>query len=344
MFSLEQIIGITGDTHYMDALEKMTFNALPAQTTDDYNNKQYFQVANQVNIKRGVFNFSLPFEREMNNVLGLRSGYTCCLANMHQGWTKFASHLWYSTPDNGLAAVAYSPNEIIARVGRENKQVTISEVTNYPFEDIINFHIKINGQTEFPLQLRIPAWCKEGVVSLNGEKLKTGRGGEMVTVKRIWKNNDKLTLRLPMEVTTTNWGRNSRAVERGPLVYALKLEEKWEKGRDEVEGDYFNVYSKSDWNYGLLEELIKNPVAGSQVKSRKPVGPNFIWNLEHAPIEIEVPAKRIPDWKIVNDVAPQPVTDRTGLYRGRVENTKEQVTLVPYGCTKVRIVAFPVVK
>src|SRR3546814_4757980 len=48
MFSLEKIIAVTGDVRYMDALERMTFNALPTQTTDDYNMKQYFQVANQV--------------------------------------------------------------------------------------------------------------------------------------------------------------------------------------------------------------------------------------------------------------------------------------------------------
>ena len=100
MFSLEEIIAITGDMHYMDALERMTFNALPAQTTDDYNNKQYFQVANQVVIAKGVFDFSLPFGRQTTNVLGMRSGYTCCLANMHQGWTKYAQHLWYKTQDN----------------------------------------------------------------------------------------------------------------------------------------------------------------------------------------------------------------------------------------------------
>lgn len=99
MFSLEEIIGITGDLRYADALERMTFNALPTQTTDDYNAKQYFQIANQVQVKRGVFNFSLPFEREMNNVYGMRSGYTCCLANMHQGWTNFTQHLWYGTSD-----------------------------------------------------------------------------------------------------------------------------------------------------------------------------------------------------------------------------------------------------
>lgn len=87
MYSLEEAAAITGDASYLDALERMAFNALPSQTTDDCNAK-YFQVANQVQISKGVFNFSLPFEREMTNVLGMRSGYTCCLANMHQGWPK----------------------------------------------------------------------------------------------------------------------------------------------------------------------------------------------------------------------------------------------------------------
>ena len=81
-----------------------------------------------------------------------------------------------------------------------------------------------------------------------------------------------------------------------------------------------------------------------QVKEVKPVTENFIWNLSHAPIELKVTGKKIPDWKIVNDVAPQPVTARDGLYMGRVEDKREELTLVPYGCTKLRIVAFPVVK
>src|SRR5690606_11215181 len=139
MFSLEQIIGITGNMHYADALERMTFNALPTQTTDDYNNKQYFQVTNQVQVKRGVFNSSLPFDREMNNVFGMRSGYSCCLANMHQGWTKFTSYLWYKTPDNGLAALAYSPNQVTTEVGKNNTKITINTVTAYPFDDVIEF-------------------------------------------------------------------------------------------------------------------------------------------------------------------------------------------------------------
>ncbi|PVD49879.1 hypothetical protein DC498_22825 [Terrimonas sp.] len=344
MFSLEHIIAVTGDHRYMDALERMTFNALPPQTTDDYNNKQYFQIANQVNIKRGVFNFSLPFNREMNNVLGMRSGYTCCLANMHQGWTKFTTHLWYATPANGLAALHYSPNTVKAKVGASKTEVTIDEETNYPFSDNIQFTMHTKQAVQFPFVLRIPGWCNESIITLNGEPLGKEKGGQVITINRLWKNGDKIVLQLPMTVTTSNWGKNSRAIERGPLVYALKLGERWEKQKEEVEGDYFNVFSEGDWNYGIVEQIVKDPAANVDVTEVKPVSGNFIWNLVNAPVEIKLNAKRIPDWKIVNDVAPQPVTARDGLYMGKVNPQVEKITLVPFGCTKVRIVAFPVVR
>jgi uncharacterized protein len=280
----------------------------------------------------------------MNNVLGMRSGYTCCLANMHQGWTKFASHLWYGTPDKGLAALHFSPSQIKAKVGASQTEVSINEATTYPFNDLIRFEISTRKEVAFPLHVRIPGWCKEATLTLNGQPFQKEKGGQIVVVNRSWKNGDKLTLQLPMEVSTSNWGGNSRAIERGPLVYALKLEEQWQKGKDEKEGDYFSVYPKGAWNYGILDSVVKTPVKAVQVNAVKQVTDNFIWNLSHAPIELKLPAKKIPDWKIVNDVAPQPITARDGLYMGKVEKDVEEITLVPYGCTKVRIVAFPVVR
>lgn len=341
MFSLEEMIAITGDTHYADALERMTFNALPTQTSDDYNNKQYFQIANQTSIQRGVFDFSLPFERQMNSVLGARSGYTCCLANMHQGWTKYNQHLWYKTAKRGLAALVYGPNQLTTTIN--GRQVVIDEDTSYPFNDEITFTISTKEQTQFPLQLYIPQWCKAATVTVNGKDVINGKAGQIVTIDRKWNNNDKILLKLPMRVTTSNWGRNSRAVERGPLVYALKLTEKWVKGTDKEEGDYFSVYPKEKWNYGLLKEIIDAPEKYLQVKTA-PLKSNFVWNLANVPVEIIAKGKEIPAWKENAGVASQPVTDRGGLYKGEVSNTVYNLTLVPYGFTKVRIVAFPVVK
>ena len=190
MYSLEKIIELSGDASYADALEKLAFNALPAQTTDDYNNKQYFQIANQIQISKGVFDFSLPFERQMCNVLGMRSGYTCCLANMHQGWTKYTSHLWYGTATGGLAALTYGPSTVTAPVGNNAKTVTIEEQTDYPFGNDIHFKLKMDSSVVFPLQLRVPAWCKEGTVTLNGKVLQTGKAGTLLTLYRPWKSGD----------------------------------------------------------------------------------------------------------------------------------------------------------
>jgi DUF1680 family protein len=340
MFSLEQIIAITGKVQYMDALERMTFNALPTQTTDDYNMKQYFQVANQVQVSRGVFDFSLPFDRGMNNVFGLRSGYTCCTSNMHQGWTKFACHLWYLTPDNGVAALEYAPSQLSVQLAGSN--LIIREKTDYPFGEVIDFEIDLDKAVAFPFQLRIPSWCREATISLNGEVHSTESGGQVISINRTWNDGDKVSLRLPMEVATSNWGKNSRTIERGPLVYALKLGERWEKGNEPVEGDYYSIYPTDDWNYGLTEAVVKDPQGKSEVKMKEIRDP-FIWNQEHAPVEILVPAKKIPGWKAMNGVAHQPVTDRNGIYKGEVDEEIKTITLIPYGCTKVRVVAFPVV-
>lgn len=58
MFSLESLLPITGKVSYADHLEKIAFNALPTQSTDDYMGRQYFQQANQVMITRGNKNFT----------------------------------------------------------------------------------------------------------------------------------------------------------------------------------------------------------------------------------------------------------------------------------------------
>jgi hypothetical protein len=341
MFSLEKIISVTGDMQFMDALERMTFNALPTQTTDTYNEKQYFQIANQVQISRGVFDFSLPFNRQMNNVLGLRSGYTCCTANMHQGWTKFASHLWYRS-SGGVAALEYSPNRLTTKVGGTATNVTIDEVTDYPFSEEITFLVSPDKEVEFNLQLRIPSWCENASTKINSENETTHNAGTIASLQRKWKKGDKVVLKLPMKVRTSSWAKNSRAIERGPLVYALKLNERWEKGMEEREGDYFSVYPTEPWNYGLTLSAVKEIEKQTSVKM-KAVGANFIWNLARAPIEITIPAKTIPDWKSINGVAHQPVTDREGIYKGNVDKELKSITLIPYGCSKVRIVAFPVV-
>ncbi len=90
---------------------------------------------------------------------------------MHQGWPKFVRHLWMATPDDGLAAVAYGPCSVTAKVKGGNS-VTIDVVTDYPFADTIQMTLKTAKPVEFPLQFRIPGWA-EGASITNAIKPST---------------------------------------------------------------------------------------------------------------------------------------------------------------------------
>ncbi|WP_018627468.1 beta-L-arabinofuranosidase domain-containing protein [Niabella aurantiaca] len=340
MFSMEEALSITGELQFADALERMTFNAFPPQTTADFNRKQYFQIANQVDVSRGVYDFSLPFNRQMNNVFGARSGYSCCLANMHQGWPKFVQSLWHQTHDKGVAALVYAPSRLTTTIG--TVPVTIVEKTDYPFNDEILFEVTPGKNMTFPFLLRVPGWCKKPVITINGEPLEPEIQQGLVTLKRTWKKGDVVKLRLPMDVRITNWGRNSRTVERGPLVYALKLKETATEATEPAEGPYETLATSDAWNYGLLKKIVDDP--GVLKVAEHPLKPGFKWTQDFAPVAITASGKRIPSWKAEKgQVADQPVSDREGIYKGEVAPEIRSFTLIPYGFTRLRIVAFPVV-
>lgn len=84
MFTLESTLAITGDISYADHLEKIAFNALPTQISEDFVDRQYFQQANQVMITKHIRNFDLN-HNGTDVCYGLLTGYPCCTSNMHQG-------------------------------------------------------------------------------------------------------------------------------------------------------------------------------------------------------------------------------------------------------------------
>lgn len=346
MYSLEKMVEITGDIDFADHLERIAFNALPAQISDDFMTKQYFQQPNQVMVTRHRRNFDQDHEGT-DLAFGTLTGYPCCFSNMHQGWPKFTQHLWYATPDNGIAAIVYSPSEVTANVG-DNVPVVISEDTYYPMDHQITFTIKeVRNkvkQVKFPFHLRVPKWCKQAEIRVNGKMEQTVKGGKIAIVDRIWKRNDKIELYLPMEVfTTSTWYENAVSIERGPLVYALKMEENWEKKefKDSWYGSYYYQVTSSDpWNYGLVDfdRNRMNEVAQVSINSQKQQL-DFPWNQENAPVEIKMKARLIPTWTVYNEMAgPQPFS-----FCGSAEGGEQEITLIPYGCTTLRISEFPVV-
>jgi len=338
MYSLEMLVGITGRVDYADRLERIAYNALPTQHSADYTQRQYYQQPNQIEVA-AVEQGASPFATDHggdNNCYGLLNGYPCCTTNMHQGWPKFVRSMWQATPDGGLAAIAYGPCEVTAQVG-EGTEVTIEEDTQYPFEETVRLTVDPDRAVSFPLRLRIPSWVDgQASVHVNGTPYTTSAGGEMATVERRWTEGDTLEITFPVTVEGSRVHEGAISVERGPLVFARAVEGE----REQVDTDHgvptHAVHPTAPWSYGLE---VEPDALDEAVSVERNEGEEYPWTPEHAPVRLTVKGRQIPSWTEYNKSAgplpPSPVY---------VDTEAEDLTLVPYGSTTLRLSAFPIVR
>jgi hypothetical protein len=354
MTSDQMLLWYTGDPMWADNCEDVAFNTFPAAFMENYRALRYLTAPNMVvsdskNHAPGIANEG-PFL--MMNPFSSR----CCQHNHAAGWVYYAENSWMATPDNGLAAQLYIEGDVTAKVG-DGTAVTLAAETHYPFEDEINITVKTPKAVSFPLYLRIPAWCKQATIEVNGKKAAvTATAGSYAKLNATWTNGDRIKLKLPMQLQLREWTRNKNSVSinYGPLTFSLKMAEqyvqkdsksttqwdsKWQENADATPWPSYEIYAASPWNYGLLI----NPAALNKnfiVKKKPWPANNNPFTNSTAPIEIEATGKQIPDWTIDQHglcaVLPQsPVA---------VNGAAKKLTLVPMGGARLRISAFPVVK
>lgn len=350
MASDEIMLRMTGDPFWAEHCEDVAFNTYPAATMPDFKALRYITCPNHVisdskNHHPGIDN-SGPF-LAMNPFSS-----RCCQHNHAQGWPYYTEHLILATPDNGAALALYASCKATMKVG-DGQQIAIHEETNYPFDEVIRLTVQTDKEVEFPLYLRIPTWANQAQIHINGQKVTTPvTSGQYACIRRTWKNDDKVELTLPMQLSLRTWqvNKNSVSVNYGPLTMSLKIQEKyvksdsketaigdsqWQKDADASQWPTYEIYPESPWNYSLVLNK-DNALKDFKVIKKQWPADNFPFTQESVPLEIKTVGRQIPSWKV----------DQYGLCHELPEadapkREKEEITLIPMGAARLRISAFP---
>ena len=340
MYSLEVLSRTFGDGVLADRLELIAFNALPAAISADMTSHQYHQQINQVSCT--VARREWTMSSDDANIFGLEPHFGCCTANMHQGWPKLVRSLWARAQD-GLVALAYAPNTIQTEVA--GGLLELETLTDYPFADTLTFQFHHAPPDAFALRLRVPAWCEAASLTVNGdEQACTPDADGFVTLERVWQPGDGVTLRLPMTVRALPRPNRALGLALGPLVLAYSPGESWTRLPDSAGFGDWEVRPRHSWNFGLAVDPAA-PERQCEVERLGPTSPPFTLKTgrpptgaSKVPLKVYAPGHWIRDWDLLGNSAAPPPAEPEGDGA-----SPHRLTLVPYGCARLRVAEFPLI-
>ncbi|MBR2440334.1 MAG: glycoside hydrolase family 127 protein [Lentisphaeria bacterium] len=205
-----RMFNITGNTKYLDTVERCIYNGILSGISLDGNK---FFYTNYLEVDENLKPSVVSKERQP------WFNCSCCPTSFSRFLPQLGKFI-YSVNDEENEITLNIPVSNHATLNLNSKNVKIDIEGNYPYDGKII--IKIVSESEFSLKCRIPGWCRKWNAKLNGEAITN------LHIVRQWNAGDVLELNLDMPAewiyanprVTTNTGRI--AIMRGPVVYALE--------------------------------------------------------------------------------------------------------------------------
>lgn len=177
---------------------------------------------------------------------------SCCPPNLLRTLGSITDYQ-YSTSGRTIFAQCYMQSD--AEIPLEDEKICLSQKTEYPWDGKIEFDMKTGGR--YTMALRIPGWCRQYNVSVNGEKIQSPVEKGFLYVDRTWTSGDKLVLDLEMKPVLVEANPMSKftcgevAVARGPVVYAAETVD-----NDNSRGSLRDIAFGPDSTFALQKEEI----------------------------------------------------------------------------------------
>ncbi|MDC3416952.1 glycoside hydrolase family 127 protein [Aquibacillus salsiterrae] len=222
VFWADRMLKLAKKGEYADVLERALYNGTISGMNLD--GKKFFYV-NPLEVSQAASR-----RHDHKHVKPVRQGWfgcACCPPNLARMITSLNRYLYTEDIDT-LYVHQYTGSKGSFTLNGE--AVTVRQETNYPWEGNVALHVNVDQPTNFKLAIRVPGWCQDAKVTINGEAISIVDDivDGYVYIDREWKDSDLVNLVFPMEVQRIHANPHVRetagqvALQRGPVVYCLE--------------------------------------------------------------------------------------------------------------------------
>ena len=194
----------TEDSRYGDVMERAIYNALFAAQSPEGRRLRYYTAMDG---PKAYFH----------------TDTYCCPGNFRRIMGELPEMVCYADP-GGVTVNLYAPSTVRFDLPGGG-QGTLTQQTDYPNAGEVRMRLELDCPTNFALRLRVPRWCAEAQITVNGEPAADKpRAGTFHVLQRQWRSDDAVVITLPMPLRLVR-GRKAQsgraAIMRGPIVFGL---------------------------------------------------------------------------------------------------------------------------
>lgn len=223
MMFANRMLQMEADSRYADVMERALYNTVLAGMALD--GKHFFYV-NPLEVHPK----SIKYNHIYDHVKPVRQrwfGCACCPPNISRLLASLG-HYIYTRRVNGIDINLFIGSEVTSQISGKN--LRLKQSGDYPWQEKVLLEVDCDQPLNATLGLRLPDWCAEPQICLNGEILDVAAFQQQgyLRLNRQWQSGDRLELTLPMPITRVKGNPLLRhvagkvAIQRGPLVYCLE--------------------------------------------------------------------------------------------------------------------------
>ncbi len=214
-----RMLEATGEAIYADIVENCLYNSILSGISLD--GEKYFYT-NPLRMSDEL-PYTLRWPKERTKYISC----FCCPPNTLRTLCEAQTYA-YAVSDDAIYVNLFGENTFTTKPDGKN-ELTLAQHTQYPWDNKVLLEVvKAKKAINTVIKLRIPGWCHEVNVSVNGRPVPYDRENGYAAVNGKWKKGDIITYSMEMgtRIVEANplveENRGQVAVQRGPIVYCAE--------------------------------------------------------------------------------------------------------------------------